>query len=56
MRHLLIIPWQNYGPGSFPTEGPRANFSEQLTSPVLIENILGLGYADEWWVDLSYLD
>lgn len=47
--------YDNYGPGSYPTEGPRANFSSQISTPVLITNILGADYLDEWWVDSSYL-
>jgi len=47
--------YANYGPGSFPTEGPRANFSVQIDQPRTIDFILGEGYRDEWWVDTSYL-
>jgi pectin methylesterase-like acyl-CoA thioesterase len=54
-QNVTFAEYQNYGPGSYPTEGPRANFSEQLTSPVLIGNILGQAWEDEWWVDLSYV-
>lgn len=47
--------YENFGPGSFPTEGPRANFSSQISSPILITDILGADYLSEWWVDSSYL-
>ena len=53
-QNVTFAEYQNYGPGSYPTEGPRANFSEQLDSPVLIGDILGEAWEDEWWVDLSY--
>ena len=47
--------FDNTGPGSFPTEGPRANFSSQLAAPVQRGDILGEGYEAEWWVDMDYL-
>lgn len=53
--NVTFDEYDNYGPGSFPTEGPRANFSEQLTAPVTIESILGPNWKDEWWVDLDYM-
>lgn len=53
--HVTFEEFANYGPGSYPTEGPRANFSSQLTEPRKIEDILGEGYLGEWWVDSSYL-
>lgn len=47
--------YANYGPGSYPTEGPRANFSSQLTAPRTADEILGSGWAAEWYVDEAYL-
>lgn len=55
ISNVTFAEYENYGPGSYPTEGPRANFSEQLTAPVTREEVLGSGYADEWWVDMNYL-
>ncbi|KAK5138425.1 hypothetical protein LTR08_000011 [Meristemomyces frigidus] len=55
ISNVTFAEFANYGPGSFPTEGPRANFSEQLTEPVVREEILGDGYEEEWWVDMRYL-
>lgn len=53
--HVSFEEYANYGPGSWPTEGPRANFSTQLKEPRSIELVLGEGYASEWWVDSDYL-
>ncbi|KAK5127801.1 hypothetical protein LTR85_004917 [Meristemomyces frigidus] len=55
ISNVTFAEYANYGPGSYPTEGPRANFSQQLTAPVTREVVLGSGYEDEWWVDMSYL-
>jgi len=55
ISNVTFAEYDNYGPGSYPTEGPRANFSEQLTAPVTRDQILGAGYEDEWWVDMNYL-
>jgi pectin methylesterase-like acyl-CoA thioesterase len=55
IENVTFAEYMNYGPGSILEEGPRANFSEQLDAPVTIESILGNAYADEWWVDLSYM-
>lgn len=54
-NNVTFAEYQNYGPGSVMAEGPRADFSEQLDAPVAREDILGTGYEDEWWVDMSYL-
>ena len=54
-NHVQYEEYHNYGPGSYPTEGPRANFSTQISSPRMITDVLGAGYASEWWVDESYL-
>ena len=53
--NVTFAEWDNYGRGSYPTEGPRANFSEQLTGPIAREDVLGAAYEDEWWVDMTYL-
>ena len=53
--NVVFEEFANYGPGSFPTEGPRANFSTQISSPRLVADILGTGYEDEWWLDARYL-
>lgn len=55
ISNVTFAEFGNYGPGSYPTEGPRANFSEQLAAPVTREVVLGDEYEDEWWVDMSYL-
>jgi pectin methylesterase-like acyl-CoA thioesterase len=54
--NVTFAEFGNYGPGSVLEEGPRANFSEQLKSPVSIQSILGENFQHEWWVDTSYLD
>lgn len=43
--------YQNSGEGS---EGERVSFSEELSAPVAIEEILGSSYASEAWFDASY--
>lgn len=53
--HATFEEFANYGPGSYPAEGPRANFSTQLTAPREIGEILGSGYKAEWYVDEAYL-
>jgi pectin methylesterase-like acyl-CoA thioesterase len=53
--NVTFAEYENYGPGSYPTEGPRANFSEQLPEAITREQVLGTGYEKEWWVDTSYL-
>ncbi|RHZ57767.1 hypothetical protein CDV55_104717 [Aspergillus turcosus] len=54
--HVFFAEYANYGPGSLSQEGPRANFSQQLTAPISIRSILGESFQDEWWVDAEYLD
>ncbi len=54
--NVTFAEYKNYGPGSVQSEGPRANFSTQLTEPISIKAILGNNFKDEWWVDTSYLD
>jgi hypothetical protein len=53
--NVTFAEWNNYGPGSIIEEGPRANFSYQLDSPITVETVLGAAWKDEWWVDLSYM-
>jgi len=53
--NVTFAEFANYGPGSFPTEGPRANFSEQLADAVTRGTVLGPEYESEWWVDMRYL-
>ncbi|GIK04520.1 hypothetical protein Aspvir_008603 [Aspergillus viridinutans] len=53
--HVTFAEYENYGPGSVSQEGPRANYSQQLTAPVSIRSILGDNFEDEWWVDADYL-
>ena len=55
-ENVTFAEYKNYGPGSVQSEGPRANFSTQLTAPISIKSILGNNFKDEWWVDTSYLD
>lgn len=54
--NVTFAEYKNYGPGSVLEEGPRANFSGQLTAPVSIQSILGDNFRHEWWVDSSYFD
>jgi polygalacturonase len=54
--NVTFAEYNNYGPGSVLEEGPRANFSEQLTAPISIQSILGENFRNEWWIDTSYLD
>ncbi|OOQ91517.1 putative polygalacturonase A precursor [Penicillium brasilianum] len=53
---VTFAEYNNYGPGSVLQEGPRANFSEQLTASISIQSILGENFKNEWWIDTSYLD
>ena len=54
--NITFAEYNNYGPGSSSQEGPRANFSTQLTAPISIRSILGDNFKNEWWVDTTYLD
>ncbi|KAJ5991675.1 hypothetical protein N7499_003540 [Penicillium canescens] len=54
--NVTFAEYNNFGPGSVLEEGPRADFSEQLTAPISIQSILGENFKDEWWIDTSYLD
>lgn len=54
--NVTFAEYNNYGPGAVLEEGPRANFSQQLTDPIPIRSILGENFKDEWWIDTSYLD
>jgi pectin methylesterase-like acyl-CoA thioesterase len=54
-QNVSFGEYANSGPGSVLKEGPRANFSKQLKAPVKVETVLGAGYKNEWWVDLSYM-
>ncbi|GFF79941.1 pectinesterase [Aspergillus lentulus] len=45
--HVTFAEYKNYGPGSVSQEGPRANFSQQLTAPISIRSILGEMFQDE---------
>lgn len=53
--NVTFAEYNNRGPGSVLQEGPRANFSEQLTQPISIRSILGEDFENEWWVDTAYL-
>ncbi|MCJ1329519.1 hypothetical protein MMC10_006199 [Thelotrema lepadinum] len=55
ISNVTFAEYGNTGAGSVVSEGPRANFSEQLGGPVSREEVLGEGYEGEWWVDMSYL-
>lgn len=54
--NVTFAEYNNFGPGSILQNGPRANFSEQLTQPIAIRSILGEAFENEWWVDTTYLD
>ncbi|TGO14864.1 hypothetical protein BTUL_0047g00260 [Botrytis tulipae] len=47
--------YNNFGPGSVLEEGPRANFSSQLTAPIDITTVLGTSYTSEFYYDASYM-
>jgi len=53
-ENVTFGEFANSGPGSVLEEGPRANFSKQLNAKVEIDTVLGVGYQNEWWVDLNY--
>jgi pectin methylesterase-like acyl-CoA thioesterase len=55
-NHIYYGECANYGPGSASQEGPRANFSMQLASPMTIESVLGANWRNEFYVDASYMD
>ncbi|KAJ9629768.1 hypothetical protein H2203_002149 [Taxawa tesnikishii (nom. ined.)] len=42
--NVTFEEFANYGPGSATEEGPRANFSSQISEPRRIEEILGTGW------------
>ncbi|KAH7374472.1 pectin lyase fold/virulence factor [Plectosphaerella cucumerina] len=50
--NVVYREFQNTGPGSV---GPRVSFAGQLKSRVALEDVLGKGYEDEWWVDTDFL-
>ncbi|TGO44078.1 hypothetical protein BCON_0618g00030 [Botryotinia convoluta] len=47
--------YNNFGPGSVREEGPRANFSSQLTAPIDITTVLGTSFTSEFYYDASYM-
>ncbi|ESZ99407.1 pectin methyl esterase [Sclerotinia borealis F-4128] len=47
--------YNNYGPGSVLQEGPRANFSSQLTASIDITTVLGTSHTNEFYYDASYM-
>ncbi|KAJ9625584.1 hypothetical protein H2203_004343 [Taxawa tesnikishii (nom. ined.)] len=47
--------YRNYGPGSVEEEGPRANFSTQLSRPRVPSEVLGPEWEGQWYVDGRYL-
>lgn len=50
--HVSFGEYDNTGAGS---EGTRASFSTKLSAPVAISEVLGSGYASEYFVDTSYI-
>ena len=54
-QHVTLQEFNNSGPGSMKSEGPRAEFSSQATKAISIESILGPKFRDQWWVDTNYL-
>ncbi|KAG6611912.1 putative pectinesterase [Phytophthora cinnamomi] len=51
--NIYFKEFNNSGPGA--ATDKRVEFSGQLTEPVAITEILGEGYASEWWVDTDFL-
>jgi len=49
---VTLAEFGNTGDGA---SGTRADFATTLSSAVVIGDILGSGYASEWWVDTSYM-
>ncbi|KAH6693462.1 pectin lyase fold/virulence factor [Plectosphaerella plurivora] len=52
VTNVVYREYQNTGPGS---SGPRISWAGQLEAPVALEDVLGKGYEDEWWVDTAFL-
>ncbi|KAE9070567.1 hypothetical protein PF005_g26979 [Phytophthora fragariae] len=50
---IVFKEFNNSGPGAVKTS--RVAFSGQLDKHVAITEVLGAGYASEWWVDTTYL-
>jgi pectinesterase len=51
-EYVYYGEYRNSGPGA---KGVRANFSQQLKSPVALDRILGAGYKKQGWFDWLYL-
>lgn len=51
-NETYFADYENKGPGS---KGDRADFSQELESPIAIETVLGAGYASAKYVDRKYL-
>ncbi|KAG7377414.1 hypothetical protein PHYBOEH_000881 [Phytophthora boehmeriae] len=51
--NVYFKEFNNTGPGA--ATDKRVGFSGQLIAPVNITDMLGEGYASEWWVDTKYL-
>lgn len=54
-ENVTFAEFDNFGAGSILEEGPRAVFSEQLSSAVAIDTVLGEGWSQEWWVDQVFI-
>jgi pectin methylesterase-like acyl-CoA thioesterase len=54
-QHVTLQEFNNSGPGSVKSEGPRASFSSQAKNAIAIESILGANFRNQWWVDINYL-
>ncbi|GMF30887.1 unnamed protein product [Phytophthora lilii] len=51
--NVYFREFNNTGPGA--STDQRVAFSGQLNASVAITDILGEGYASEWWVDTNFL-
>lgn len=50
--NVTLAEFGSTGAGS---QGTRASFATKLQKAVVIEDILGATWKDEWWVDESYM-
>lgn len=53
-EHTCCVLFGEYGNTGAGASGSRASFATKLDSPVLVETILGGGYAGEAYFDQSY--
>lgn len=54
-ENVTFAEYGNCGVGSIREESTRANFSQELDTPIPIEAVLGDAWSDEWWVDEAFM-